>query len=80
MCDIEGRILDDLIVKNVNQEHGIIAVRSGSGAKLPDLPVGTLLRILPNHACATATQFDGYEVLLADGIASLAHWSRFRGW
>jgi D-serine deaminase-like pyridoxal phosphate-dependent protein len=35
-----------------NQEHGILAVRPGSVAALPELPVGTLLRILPSHACA----------------------------
>ncbi|MGI8546995.1 MAG: DSD1 family PLP-dependent enzyme, partial [Gemmatimonadaceae bacterium] len=42
--------------------------------------VGTQLRILPNHACATAAQFDGYEVLPADPGAPLAHWPRIRGW
>jgi D-serine deaminase-like pyridoxal phosphate-dependent protein len=79
VCDVEGQVLDDLIVVGANQEHGIIAQRPGSGASLPDLPVGTQLRILPNHACATAAQFDGYEVLRADG-APLAHWPRIRGW
>lgn len=80
VCDLEGRVLDDLIVRGANQEHGIIALRPGSGASLPDLPVGTQLRILPNHACATAAQFDGYEVLPADPGAPLAHWPRIRGW
>jgi D-serine deaminase-like pyridoxal phosphate-dependent protein len=78
-CDAEGRVMDDLIVRGANQEHGIIAVRPGSSATLPDLPVGTLLRILPNHACATAAQFPGYEVIPADG-GPLAHWPRFGGW
>ena len=54
--------------------------RAGSKARLPELPVGTRLRILPNHACATVAQFDGYEVLPADPGALLAHWARFRGW
>jgi D-serine deaminase-like pyridoxal phosphate-dependent protein len=84
VCDLGGRVLDDLLVIGTNQEHGIIALRPGTGAGgkagLPDLPVGTLLRILPNHACATAAQFDGYEVLPADASAPLAHWPRFRGW
>jgi D-serine deaminase-like pyridoxal phosphate-dependent protein len=78
-CDAEGRVMDDLIVRGANQEHGIIAVRPCSSATLPDLPVGTLLRILPNHACATAAQFPGYEVIPADG-GPLAHWPRFGGW
>lgn len=80
VCDIEGRILDDLVVASANQEHGIVALRPGSGATLPDLPLGTRLRILPNHACATGAQFAGYEVLPADPAAPLAHWPRFNGW
>jgi D-serine deaminase-like pyridoxal phosphate-dependent protein len=68
-----------LIVSQVNQEHGIVSVRPGSDATMPDLPIGTLLRILPNHACATAAQFDAYRVLQAGGN-SLATWPRFRGW
>lgn len=78
VCDIEGRVLEDLIVAATTQEHGVIAVRPGSEAKLPDLAVGEMLRILPNHACATAAQFDGYDVLAAGG--GLGHWPRFRGW
>jgi D-serine deaminase-like pyridoxal phosphate-dependent protein len=80
VCDLDGRVLDDLIVTATNQEHGIIAVRPGSKASLPDLPLGTQFRILPNHACATASQFDGYEVLPATAAAPLAHWPRFGGW
>lgn len=80
VCDLEGRVLEDLIVRGANQEHGIVALRPGSGASLPDLPVGTRLRIVPNHACATAAQFDGYEVLPADHGAPVSHWPRFRGW
>ena len=41
-------------------------------------PVGSQLRIVPNHACATGAQFDGYAVLSAAG--PLAQWPRFSGW
>jgi D-serine deaminase-like pyridoxal phosphate-dependent protein len=80
VCDSAGAILDDLIVAGTNQEHGVVTLRPGSRGVLPDLPVGTRLRILPNHACATAAQFDGYEVLPADPAAGLMHWPRFGGW
>jgi D-serine deaminase-like pyridoxal phosphate-dependent protein len=80
VCDIEGRVLDGLVVASANQEHGVIALRPGSSASLPDLAVGTQLRILPNHACATAAQFDGYEVIPADPAQPMAYWPRFRGW
>lgn len=79
-CDIEGRVFNDLIVSSTNQEHGIVTLRTGSAEVLPDLPVGTRLRILPNHACATGAQFDAYTVLQADEDARLACWLRFRGW
>ena len=79
VCDADGRVLDGLIVAQANQEHGTIARRPGSDAPLPDLPVGTPLRILPNHACATGAQFDACTVLPADGAAP-TEWPRFRGW
>lgn len=80
VCDVEGRVLEDVLVTGANQEHGLVALRPGSGAALPELPVGTRLRILPIHACATAAQFDGYEVLPVEPGAPLTHWPSFRGW
>ena len=79
VCDADGRVIHDLIVSSVNQEHGIVALRPEASGSLPDLPVGTHLRILPNHACATAAQFDRYNVLPETGGA-MKVWHRFGGW
>lgn len=79
VCDADGRVMRDLIVSGANQEHGIISLRPGAKGPLPDLPVGTCLRILPNHACATAAQFDRYNLLPAGG-GPLQVWHRFGGW
>lgn len=79
VCDIDGRPYPDLIVADANQEHGIVAVRPSSRERLPDLPVGALVRILPNHACATAAQHDRYRVV-DGGRALVAGWPRFSGW
>jgi D-serine deaminase-like pyridoxal phosphate-dependent protein len=79
VCDRDGRRYGDLIVTEVNQEHGVIAPRAGGSTGLPALAVGDLVRILPNHACATAAQHDRYHVLAADGGA-IACWCRFGGW
>lgn len=79
VCDADGRVIRDLIVSSANQEHGIISLRPGAKGPLPDLPIGTYLRILPNHACATAAQYDCYNVLPAEGGA-LQIWQRFGGW
>ena len=79
VCDASGQVLADHIVAAVNQEHGTITHRSGNPALGLDLPVGTLLRILPNHACATCAQFDAYQVINAANQVQ-ARWPRFGGW
>lgn len=80
VCDIDGRPFADVIVEDASQEHGIIKVRPGSGGVLPDLPIGTRVRILPNHACATCAQHDAYNVVDGQGREFMAHWPRMRGW
>jgi D-serine deaminase-like pyridoxal phosphate-dependent protein len=79
VCDVEGRPIPGLIVTACNQEHGVVTLRSGAAGVPPDLPVGTLLRILPNHACATAAQHSHYNLLPEAGGALLT-WPRFGGW
>jgi D-serine deaminase-like pyridoxal phosphate-dependent protein len=80
VCDESGRIMPDLIVRQTSQEHGVIARRDGAEGTAPEAPVGTRLRILPNHACATAAQHASYHVLPADPDARLVEWARFGGW
>jgi D-serine deaminase-like pyridoxal phosphate-dependent protein len=77
VCDIYGDIIPGLQVIGANQEHGIIA--TVDGGKLPDISVSTQLRILPNHACATAAMHAGYYV--ADPAQTeLDYWQRIQGW
>ncbi len=79
VCDAGGRPVGDLIVTSCNQEHGIVARRNGGAINLADFPVGRLLRILPNHACATAAQFDAYHMIDAhQRVTSTA--PRLNGW
>ncbi len=77
VCDVHGHPLD-LVVAHTNQEHGLVARADGGAFDLDRFPAGTLLRVLPVHACATAAQHDGYHVL-RDGTVA-ARWPRFRGW
>jgi D-serine deaminase-like pyridoxal phosphate-dependent protein len=79
VCDIEGNPIEDLNVLDTNQEHGIIEDRSGHTIDLRKIPVGTTLRILPNHACATAAQHSCYQVV-RKGTVVEAIWERFNGW
>jgi D-serine deaminase-like pyridoxal phosphate-dependent protein len=79
VCDEGGRLIDGLLMSSANQEHGILSWRDG---RIDDLsarwPIGTRLRILPNHACATAAQFGQYHALPPDGGVQV--WERFNGW
>ncbi|MBC5765851.1 DSD1 family PLP-dependent enzyme [Ramlibacter albus] len=78
VCSLDGKVLQGYVLSGANQEHGILS-RVGE----PDFdivtrfPVGTQLRILPNHACATGAQFPRYEAVDAAGVQE---WPRFYGW
>lgn len=79
VLDRRGQPLGDLIVVDANQEHGILSGRNGERDPAIDrLPLGAMVRILPNHACATAAQYGRYYVI--DGNEVIATWSRINGW
>jgi D-serine deaminase-like pyridoxal phosphate-dependent protein len=75
VADFDGKLIPDLLMTGASQEHGVLSIRAGGSAALPGLPVGTRLRILPNHACATAAQHEQYRVLDSEDV-----WPRINGW
>ncbi|KPV04869.1 alanine racemase, partial [Variovorax paradoxus] len=78
-CDLEGRVIEGYVLSGANQEHGILSLADGTAADIVErFPIGTRLRILPNHACATGAQFPEYQALAQDG--SLRAWPRLHGW
>ena len=79
VCDVAGQPLGNMLMVDANQEHGILAPRSGNALDAHYLPVGTQVRVLPNHACATAAQFPAYQVLDAQQRVTDC-WPRFYGW
>jgi D-serine deaminase-like pyridoxal phosphate-dependent protein len=80
VADVQGTLIPDLVMVDATQEHGILALRPGSTAFLPDLPVGTRLRVLPNHACATAAQHLEYLVVAGGTPEVESVWPSFGGW
>jgi D-serine deaminase-like pyridoxal phosphate-dependent protein len=80
VCDAAGRAIEGLLVTAANQEHGIISRRDGSedAGLVERFPIGTKLRVLPNHACATGAQYPDYHLVTAEGAALV--WPRFHGW
>ncbi|KAG1529668.1 hypothetical protein G6F50_017845 [Rhizopus delemar] len=80
VCDVDGKVYPDLLLAETNQEQGIIMLRAGSSARLPDLPLGTKLRIVPNHACAPCAPHEADQVGRPGEPGVVARWERFRGW
>lgn len=87
VCDAQGQPLrvkdtsndgieNSVLVNTVFQEHGVIHVSDPQ--LFAQLPIGTLLRILPNHACMTAAAYNHYHVIERSEIIAL--WQRCNGW
>lgn len=78
VCDPSGRLIQGVRVDSTNQEHGIITATEGE-LDWSRFPIGSRVRILPNHACATAAAYDRYYV--TDGDDRVADvWERVNGW
>lgn len=78
VSDLEGELLEGLYVKSVHQEHGLLCQAAGN-LDFTRFPIGTKLRIWPNHACMTAAAYPGYAVHQADGAVT-GQWPRTNGW
>lgn len=82
VADVDGRpLVPQLSVSRVYQEHGQVPVPSGDTSR--DLPIGTRLRIYPNHVCMTAAMYEHYHVVDSehgDGREIVATWPRINGW
>ncbi|HWJ38760.1 MAG TPA: alanine racemase, partial [Sphingomicrobium sp.] len=79
VCDpATGALIEGVKVSSTNQEHGIITANSGE-IDFTRFPVGSRVKVLPNHACATAAAYDRYHV--TDGAADIIDtWERVNGW
>ncbi|MEM9586221.1 MAG: alanine racemase [Planctomycetota bacterium] len=76
VCDTNGNPFGDYLVDFANQEHGIITNHQGV-TDLDRFPIGSQLRILPNHACMTSAAYDCYHAIDGDAIKI---WPRVNGW
>ena len=66
----------NLCVNELYQEHGIININNKS--LFNEFPIGSLIRILPNHSCITCAGFENYYVIENNEI--LDTWYRTNGW
>jgi D-serine deaminase-like pyridoxal phosphate-dependent protein len=70
VCDLDLRPLP-MRIEALSQEHGKIATEM-------HVPVGTRLRIVPNHSCLTAAMFEEYQILERGRVVD--RWRPVRGW
>ncbi|MEJ2085253.1 MAG: alanine racemase [Acidobacteriota bacterium] len=67
-CYGESRLRTEQEIYGLSQEHGLISGR---------LPLGSRIRILPNHSCLTVACFDEYTVVRGDEVVD--RWKIHRG-
>ena len=71
----------NMAVVECSQEHGFVA--SDDPIPYGNLPVGSRVRVLPNHACITAAAYDRYYVVDSDldgGKSVVDVYDRINGW
>jgi D-serine deaminase-like pyridoxal phosphate-dependent protein len=79
VCSLDGNVIPGYLLTGVNQEHGIVSCPDRPDPQMRQrFPIGTLLRILPIHACATAAQFSSYQAMTGESVTAL--WRRIQGW
>lgn len=77
LCDVKTmERLDGLSVRDAYQEHGMVPVPDETWFNR--LPIGSQVRILPNHTCMTCAAYDAYDVVKNDEIIDT--WPRVNGW
>jgi D-serine deaminase-like pyridoxal phosphate-dependent protein len=78
VLDVLGNPIDSgLTIVDVHQEHG--EIRFNSGPTFERLPIGSKVRIVPNHICMTAAMYGQYTVV--DGSDTIVDlWERTNGW
>jgi D-serine deaminase-like pyridoxal phosphate-dependent protein len=65
-----------LSVNVVHQEHGTVSV--DDDAWFERLPVGSLVRVLPNHACITCAGYEAFDAVR--GTTVVGRFPRVNGW
>ena len=72
-----GEVYDDYATGTLDAEHRVVGLSQEHGFVSGVLPVGSRVRVLMNHSCLTAAQFDAYDVVR--GAEVVDRWTIFRG-
>ena len=80
VCEGSGELIaPPACIGRLEQEHGFIDVKNHAGL-FNRFPIGSRLRVLPNHACMTAAAYPGYWVIGESSEARPDYWPRCNGW
>ena len=72
-----GRI-PGIKIGHVYQEHGMLV--SDGPFPFDLVPVGSKVRVLPNHVCMTSAMYDAYHVIDGHSDQVIDVWPRINGW
>ena len=72
-----GEIFDDYPKGTLQADHRVVGLSQEHGFVSGLLPIGARVRILMNHSCLTAAQFDAYDVVRGDEVVD--RWTIARG-
>lgn len=75
VCDIGLNRLP-LTLASLSQEHGNVS--AGESFDFHEYPVGSKLRIVPNHSCLTTAMFGSYHIVRDGELVD--EWRPVRGW
>jgi len=78
VCDLQGEAVPGMYVADVHQEHGFVRC-SSDALPFERFPIGSRVRVLPNHACMTVAPYSAYHVF-QPGYATLQVWNKATGW
>eukprot|EP01133_Synstelium_polycarpum_P018608 gene18608-22268_t len=72
-----GVVIGDssLRVVGVTQEMGKVTSGSGQPIDFSKYPIGTVMRIVPNHSCLTAAMFSNYKVIKGGSTSISSTWT-----
>lgn len=73
-----SRFASDIVIRRVSQEHG--EVLGETLLPFDELPVGSRVRVLPNHVCMTAASYDRYYVTAGPDTRVIGEWHKAAGW
>jgi D-serine deaminase-like pyridoxal phosphate-dependent protein len=81
VCPATGeRPVEGLTVADVHQEHGLVAGEGPDAGLETRYPVGSRVRVLPNHACLMAAPYDRYYVVRGNELRVKGVWPKVTGW